>query len=205
MLFLVGTWNIPFDGYEQNGWTKFFIIIRECSKKKQTQSTETQIFEEPKQAQNKQEPVVYPMFPKNLPPSYLVSVSYDGKKALARLSLYEPVSQKIYFWYDNTGHKPYLLTSLAPEELEKLSGVISHSGYDHMETVEKYDSLHNKNITVTKVVAKDPLAIGGRQYGSFRDIIPQEYQELTGIQEPPKIWESFIRYYQTYIYDKTSP
>jgi len=145
--------------------------------------------------------VVYPHFPKDLPPSYLVSVSYNGRKRLASLKLYEPVSQKIYFWDDNTGHKPYLLTSLPPKEVEKLSRVTSHTGYDHVETVEKYNSLINKKVTLTKVVAKDPLAIGGRQYGCIRDIIPQDYLELAGIAEPPKVWESFIRYYQSYIYD----
>ncbi len=145
--------------------------------------------------------VVYHDFPEDLPPSYLVSVSYNGKKQLAFLTLYEPVSQKIYFWDDNTGHKPYCLTSLLPKEVKKLSRVTSHTGYDHVETVEKFDPLLNKKVTVTKVVAKDPLAIGGRQYGCIRDIIPEDYPELTGIVEPPKVWESFIRYYQSYIYD----
>jgi DNA polymerase I len=156
---------------------------------------------ETKAVKEKKPVVVYPDFPKDLPPSYLVSVSYDGKKALASLKLYEPVSQKIYFWDDNTGHKPYCLTSLPPSEVEKLSRVTSHTGYDHVETVEKYNPLINKKVTVTKVVAKDPLAIGGRKFGCLRDIIPHDYQELTGIEEPPKVWESFIRYYQSYIYD----
>ncbi len=174
----------------------------DAPKKKKPNSTTIQVVEEPVQkAPIDKEPVVYPEFPKNLPASYLVSVSYDGKKALARLSLYEPVSQKIYFWDDNTGHKPYLLTSLSPEEVEKLNGVTSHSGYDHVETVEKFDPLNNKTLTVTKVIAKDPLTIGGRKYGCLRDIIPNDYQELTGIEEPPKVWESYIRYYQSYIYD----
>jgi len=154
-----------------------------------------------KKHQPKEKTVVYPDFPKDLPPSYLVSVIYDGKKQLATLKLYEPVSQKIYFWDDNTGHKPYCLTSLPPKELEKLSRVTSHSGFDHFETVEKFDPLLDKQVTVTKVVAKDPLAIGGRQSGCLRDIIPEDYQKLTGIQEPPKVWESYIRYYQSYIYD----
>ncbi|PVX25578.1 MAG: hypothetical protein CW691_04045 [Candidatus Bathyarchaeum sp.] len=154
------------------------------------------------EAPKKKKPtVVYPDFPEDLPPSYLVSVSYNGKKALASLKLYEPVSQKIYFWDDNTGHRPYCLTSLPPQEVEKLSRVTSHTGYDHVETVEKFDPLLNKKVTVTKVVAKDPLAIGGRQHGCIRDIIPNDYPELTGITEPPKVWESFIRYYQSYIYD----
>jgi DNA polymerase I len=154
-----------------------------------------------KMAQQKKERIVYFDFPRDLPSSYLVSVSYDGKKQLATLGLYEPESQKIYFWDDNTGHKPYCLTSLPPEELQKLSRVTGHPGFDHFETVKKFDPLLDKEITVTKVVAKDPLAIGGRQSGCMRDIIPEDYQKLTGIQNPPKVWESYIRYYQSYIYD----
>ncbi|MCW4034577.1 MAG: DNA-directed DNA polymerase I [Candidatus Bathyarchaeota archaeon] len=168
-------------------------------KKKEIESIEIQ--EAPKHSDLTENAVVYPDYPQNLPPSYLVSVGYDGKKAVATLKLYEPLSQRIYFWDDNTGHKPYLLTSLTPQEVEKLSKVTQHTGYDHVEAVEKYDPLLDKKVTVTKVVAKDPLAIGGRQYGCLRDIIPEEYQVLTGIAEPPKVWESFIRYYQSYIYD----
>lgn len=143
----------------------------------------------------------YPKYPKNLPASYLVSVKYDGKKRLASLRLYEPISKKIYFWDDNTGHKPYCLTSLPPKEVEKLDRVLSHSGYDHLELIKKYDPLRDKMVSVTKVVAKDPLTIGGRQFGCLRDIIPEDYKKLTGIEEPPKVWESYIRYYQSYIYD----
>ena len=143
-----------------------------------------------KQTKTETKPVVYPDYPTDLPPSYLVSVTYDGKKQLASLKLYEPVSQKIYFWDDNTGHKPYLLTSLPPSELEKLSRVTGHTGFDHFETVEKFDPLLDKEATVTKVVAKDPLAIGGRQSGCMRDIIPDDYQKLTGIEEPPKVRSS---------------
>jgi len=168
-------------------------------KKKETKSTEIAPAE--KQSPSKKKTVVYPDFPEDLPPSYLVSVIYDGKKQLATLKLYEPVSQKIYFWDDNTGHKPYCLTSLPPKELEKLSRVTSNSGFDHFETVEKFDPLLDKQVTVTKVVAKDPLAIGGRQSGCLRDVIPEDYQKLTGFEEPPKVWESYIRYYQSYIYD----
>jgi DNA polymerase I len=151
--------------------------------------------------QLKKQQVVYPDFPEDLPPSYLVSVTYDGKKQVATLKLYEPESQRIYFWDDNTGHKPYCLTSLPPKELEKLSRVTGHSGFDHFEVVEKFDPLLDKQVTVTKVVAKDPLAIGGRSSGCIRDVIPEDYQKLTGIEEPPKVWESYIRYYQSYIYD----
>ena len=97
-----------------------------------------------------------PKTPKDLPPSYFVSATYDGEKRAACIKLYEPKSEKIYFWYDITGHKPYLLSNLSPIELEKIGRVMSHPGFDHFELVEKYDPFQDRNVTLTKVVAKDP-------------------------------------------------
>src|SRR4030067_887369 len=54
-----------------------------------------------------------PVAPENLPPSYFVSATYDGRHRKAVIKLYEPTSGRIYFWYDNTGHKPYCLTNLS--------------------------------------------------------------------------------------------
>jgi len=139
--------------------------------------------------------------PPNLPPSYFVSATYDGDKAKALIKLYEPKSQRIYFWHDTSGHKPYLFTNLSPIELEKIDQVIKHPGFDHFETVEKYDPLLWRNRTVTKVVAKDPLAVGGRPYGCLRDIIPQEWARM-GMEQPAKAWEAAIKYYECYIYDR---
>ena len=176
-----------------------FFAVPQQQEKKQTPYTQLPPIIENKVKEV--EEIIYPNFPEDLPPSYLVSAFYDGKKQVVILKLYEPKSKKIYFWEDNTGHKPYCLTSLPPEELQKLKRVINHSSFDHFEIAEKFNPLMNKKIKVTKVVAKDPLAIGGRQSGCMRDIIPLDYQELTGIQEPPKVWESYIRYYQSYFYD----
>jgi DNA polymerase I len=139
--------------------------------------------------------------PLNLPPSYFVSATYDGEKGTAVIKLYEPETKRIYFWHDTTRHKPYLFTNLAPIELEKLDQVIKHPGFDHFETVEKYDPLQWRNVTVTKVVAKDPLAVGGRPSGCLRDIIPQGW-ERTGSGQPAKVWEASIKYYQCYLYDR---
>jgi len=146
-----------------------------------------------------------PATPENLPPSYFVSATYDGKAGKALVKLYEPASGKIYFWYDNTGHKPYCLTNLSPYELEKIDRLTKHPGFDHFELAEKFDPLLNRNIQVTRIVARDPLAIGGRPKGCIRDIIPEDFPTISETpisQEQIKVWESKIKYYQSYIYDR---
>jgi len=146
--------------------------------------------------------VIQSMAPKDLPPSYFVSATYSGEKGSAVVKLYEPESERIHLWYDTTGHKPYCLTNLSPSELRKINRLISHPGFDHFESVEKYDSLLDRKVTLTKVVAKDPLSIGGRPIGCIRDIIPEEYPKITGLEQEAKIWEATIKYYQSYIYDR---
>jgi DNA polymerase I len=146
-----------------------------------------------------------PITPANLPPSYLVSATYDGRVAKALVKLYEPVSGRIHFWYDNTGHQPYCLTNLSQYELEKISRLTQHQGFDHFEVVEKLDPLLEKQVKVTKIVAKDPLAIGGRPTGCIRDIIPEDFPRVSEVPIAPediKVWESTIKYYQSYIYDR---
>jgi len=139
--------------------------------------------------------------PRNLPPSYFISATYDGEAKLACIKLYEPVSKRIYKWYDNTGHKPYCLTNLTVEEIEKIPKVRNHPGFDHAEAVEKYDALYDRTVKVTKIIAKDPLSIGGRPRGCIRDIIPEEYPKIFNSEKEPKVWEAAIKYYQCYIYD----
>lgn len=146
-----------------------------------------------------------PIAPANLPPSYFVSAAYDGKQRKALIKLYEPTEGEIYFWYDNTGHLPYCLTSIAKEEMELFSRVKAHEGFDHFESEKRIDPLNNKEIQVTKIVCKDPLAIGGRPTGTIRDIIPEDFPKVFGVSMQDtgaKIWESRIKYYQSYIYDK---
>ena len=156
-------------------------------------------------AKEKEKRVFPPVAPENLPPSYFVSATYNGKTRKALIKLYEPNSGQIYFWYDNTGHKPYCLTNLSPYELEKINRLTHHSGFDHFEIVEKNDPLLDGNVKVTKVIAKDPLAIGGRPAGCIRDIIPEDFPKVSGTPISPeeiKVWEAKIKYYQSYIYDR---
>lgn len=146
-----------------------------------------------------------PVAPEDLPLSYFVSAGYDGRSRKAFIKLYEPTSGQIYFWYDNTGHKPYCLTNLSQRELEKIERLMRHEGFDHLETAAKFDPLLDKKVQVTKIVASDPLAIGGKPQGTIRDIVPEDFKKpsvamVSGIEA--KVWEARIKYYQCYIYDK---
>ncbi len=144
-----------------------------------------------------------PIAPENLPPSYFVSASYDGRQKKAIVKLYEPESGELYFWYDNTGHKPYCLTNLKRCDLEKIDRLVHHEGFERFEVLEKFDPLNDQKIQVTKIIANDPLAIGGRPQGTIRDIIPEDAPRICGIAaEEVRVWESKIKYYQTYIYDR---
>ncbi|MHA2407477.1 MAG: DNA-directed DNA polymerase I, partial [Candidatus Ranarchaeia archaeon] len=127
-------------------------------------------------------------FTANLSKAYILSGTYDGNRKRAILKLYDPILQKIHFWMDNTGHLPYCISHLPIRELKDIKELISHYGFDHFEQVEKYDTLKDSDIEMTKIVAKDPLSIGGRS-GSIRDIIP-------------KAWEARIKYYDCFIYDQ---
>ncbi|KYH38534.1 MAG: DNA polymerase I [Candidatus Bathyarchaeota archaeon B23] len=126
--------------------------------------------------------------PDDLSTCYLLSAGYDGEAEKAFLRLYEPGEQRIYLWYDNTGHLPYCISKRPREELEHNEELVKHPGFLRLEEVKRYDSLRDEWIRVTRVVASNPLAIGGQGKGDIRHILGES-------------WESHIRYYQNYIYD----
>lgn len=157
----------------------------------------------------KRQNVFPPTSPTSLSESYLISATYDGIRLKAVIKLYESNSGQIYFWYDNTNHQPYCLTNLSPLELERIPRVMQHPGFDRFEIVERFDPLQDRNVQVTQIITKDPLAVGGRPTGSLRDIIPEDLPRLTNNEinrEQIRIWEARIKYYQSFIYDrKLSP
>jgi DNA polymerase I len=132
--------------------------------------------------------VFTPSIPPDLGESYFTGAGYDGEKRLVYLKLYEPRSQKIHFWYDNTGHLPYCLSKDSRENLSKKEQLTRHPGFLRFEKSKRYDALEGKEIPVTIVYARDPLSIGGRPTGCIRDIITA--------------WEADIRYVENYIYDR---
>lgn len=120
-----------------------------------------------------------------MPPALLVSAAYDGLKKCAVLKFYEPKSQTLKLWFDNTGHKPYCYSKLDPTELEFLS---SRTDIVKLEGTKIQDLLKDRMIDVTKIVVTDPLAIGGTMTDkSIRNIM--------------ETWESDIKYYENYLYD----
>ena len=127
--------------------------------------------------------------PDRLPTCYLLSAGYDGKAEKAFLRLYEPRSQEIYLWYDDKNHLPYCISKATPEELRGNQRLLSYPGFLSLEEVEKFDAIGDENIRVTKILATNPLAIGGQGSSGIRYVIGDS-------------WESHIRYYQNYIYDR---
>ena len=123
---------------------------------------------------------------KTLGPSLLVSATYDNQKLAAVLKFYNPESQKIILWTDETGHKPYCDSKLNPEELNFLT---SRKDIIKIESIKRKDFLKDKEYEVSKITVTDPLAIGGTQTDkSIRNII--------------ETWESDIKYYENYLYDR---
>ncbi|MEM2474586.1 MAG: DNA-directed DNA polymerase I [Thermofilaceae archaeon] len=120
---------------------------------------------------------------------YLLDVEYDGKLGKAVMKFYDEEEGRLVELPDGNGHKPYLLTDLSPEALvQKHPDVLKHRGFDHLEVVEKYDPLQDRNVLMTKVIARDPLSIGGTR-GALRELLKDH------------AWEARIRYHHCYAYD----
>jgi DNA polymerase elongation subunit (family B) len=116
--------------------------------------------------------------------SLLASAFYDGDARLAVLKFYDPKQGTFRLWRDNTGHRPYCYTRLREDELK---GVRSRKDVIDIVEEEKVDLLHDTRVKLRKIIATDPLAIGGGN-DSIRDEI--------------KAWEADIKYYENYAYDR---
>ena len=124
----------------------------------------------------------------NMPYGLLISAAYNSQKNAAILKFYEPVSQRIFLWADKSGHKPYCYSKLSPDEIP--TEISERDDVIDIKQVKLLDILHDKPIDVSKILVKDPLAIGGTQTSkSIRNLIDT--------------WESDIKYYESYLYDNS--
>ncbi len=118
----------------------------------------------------------------------LISAAYNSQKNAVILKFYDPTSEKIFLWADKSGHRPFCYTKLSPDDIP--TEISERDDVVEIKQTEVLDILQDKTITVSKILVKDPLAIGGTQTNkSIRNIIDT--------------WESDIKYYETYLYDNS--
>jgi len=123
---------------------------------------------------------------RNMETSMLVSATYEKEKNAAVLKFYNPKTEKLLLWSDETEHYPYCYSRLIDDELP--SHIVEREDIRDIETVQKYDLIKDKEINMSKIIGNNPLTIGGTVGNSVRDQI--------------ETWESDIKYYENYLYDK---
>ena len=123
---------------------------------------------------------------RNLETSMLVSATYDGKKNAVILKFYNPKTQELKLWTDETGYYPYCYSKLAVDELGFIQ---DREDVREIKTVKKYDLIKDTEIEMSQIIAQNPLAIGGTMGGN-------------SIRNTIETWESDIKYYENYLYDQ---
>ncbi len=119
---------------------------------------------------------------------FLLEIEYDGKLNKAVALIYDPEKDKIIKVPDKTGHKPYILTNLTPEEIkERKKNVEKHESFERFDIVVKINPIKREKTKMTKIVVKDPLAVR-----SLRERFRGENEGA---------WEADIKYHHNYIYD----
>jgi DNA polymerase I len=121
----------------------------------------------------------------SMPPSMLVSATYDNISKSVVLKFYEPESKKLFLWYDETNHKPYCYSRLSPDELDFLQ---ERNDVLEIKQIKKYDLLKDEEIKLSQIIVDNPLSIGGNFGESIKNQI--------------ETWESDLKYYENYLYDR---
>ncbi|MFX1519588.1 MAG: DNA polymerase domain-containing protein [Promethearchaeota archaeon] len=162
-------------GFSETTLDQFFESYKPHKKKKKTQKEDKKI----------DVGFTAPLTTKKA--DYLLSVEYDGKNSCAAARFYDPRENSIYFWYDNSEHHPYCFSNIPIDELKKNAKITGHKGFLDVQIAEKKDLLQDRTIKMTKIIAQDPLAIGGKT-GAIRELLPAA-------------WEANIPYHKCYIAD----
>lgn len=118
-------------------------------------------------------------------PALLLSAVYSGEEKKVYLKFYDTDKNIIYHWRDRTGHKPYCYTKM--QFADQVEQVVQKETKYTVEEVKKRDIILDQEINIIKVLAPDPLSIGGTEY-SFREKVPS--------------WEADIKYHENYLYDR---
>jgi DNA polymerase I len=113
----------------------------------------------------------------------LISAIYSGENQKVQLKFYDPNLHVIYFWQDKTDHKPYCYTKL--EYRKRAEEIAAIEKKFELKIIPKIDLMSDKEIQAIKIIAPDPLSIGGKG----------------GIREKLNVWEANIKYHENYLYD----
>ncbi|HJT50204.1 MAG TPA: DNA-directed DNA polymerase I [Nitrososphaeraceae archaeon] len=114
----------------------------------------------------------------------LLSAIYSGDEQMVYLKFYDIQDNIIYFWRDRTNHKPYCYTKMQYRStLEKITE--REKKYTLAQTIKK-DLISDKEVDLLKIIAPDPLSIGGTE---------------NSIREKVTAWEADIKYHENYLYD----
>lgn len=113
----------------------------------------------------------------------LISAIYSGENQKVQLKFYDPNLHVIYFWQDKTAHKPYCYTKM--EYKKRAEEIAAIEKKFELKIIPKIDLMSDKEIQAIKILAPDPLSIGGKG----------------GIREKLNVWEANIKYHENYLYD----
>jgi DNA polymerase, archaea type len=125
-----------------------------------------------------------PELPEDLP-ALLLSAIYSGEEKKVYLKFYDPRGSVIYYWRDRTDHRPYAYTKMENEPLVK--EIAAREPKYSIQRVKKRDVIADQEIEVLKVLAPDPLSIGGTD---------------SSLREKVRCWEADIKYHENYMYDQ---
>jgi len=117
-------------------------------------------------------------------PAMLLSAMYLGEEHKIYLKFYDLHDDCICFWRDRTDHKPYCYTKM--EYLNKVEKIVETERKFTLEQSKKQELITDQEIDVVKIIAPDPLSIGGTD---------------NSIREKVTSWEADIKYHENYLYD----
>ena len=117
-------------------------------------------------------------------PALLLSAIYSGDEQKVYLKFYDLKDNTIYFWRDRTNHKPYCYTKM--QYSSTVEKIIEKEKKYTIERTNKQDLISDRKIELLKIIAPDPLSIGGTE---------------NSIREKVTSWEADIKYHENYLYD----
>jgi DNA polymerase, archaea type len=114
----------------------------------------------------------------------LLSSVYVGDQQTVYLLFYDSQENGLVAWRDRTNHRPYCYTKM--EYKDRAEAICNEDKKLSLQLTRKRDLINDQIIEVIKIVAPDPLSIGGTD---------------NSVRERVRSWEADIKYHENYLYD----